>query len=131
MTSQGAGDPFVPGEVIEAFRACHLSGNVRIDLADEGELYPEKLTGIHPEDTAVFRYIKSETPWKKAALRVKGRGRIQVFLNELAVCTLEASDSPDKICEISSSIECPAGEYEVRLIFEEAEELEVFDLVLQ
>ncbi len=35
MTSQGAGEPFAPGETIYGYQACGLKGTVYIGVEDE------------------------------------------------------------------------------------------------
>lgn len=54
MTSQGAGNPLNALEMIDAYKACMLLGNVRIStLEDKNEV----LSGIHHNDKAFFKYL--------------------------------------------------------------------------
>lgn len=77
MTSQGAGEPFRAGEYVEAYRACSLSGALRIDVhGDGGEL----LLHGGPGDTAIFRYVSSPSGFTAIRIDADGAGRMDVLL---------------------------------------------------
>lgn len=82
MTSQGAGAPFQAGEYVEAYRACSLSGAIRIDVdGDGGEVL---IHGV-PGDTATFRYVSSTSGFTAIRIEADGAGRIDVELGGEAV----------------------------------------------
>lgn len=90
MTSQGAGEPFVAGEYVEAFRACEVRGSIRIDVADTGaELLCEATDG----DEAVFRYVHSSSGFSSISLDVEGAGEIDVMIGGRQVATVSC-DGP-------------------------------------
>lgn len=124
MTSQGAGAPFGPNEKIMGYQACELHGNIYIDL---DEAYGEKLTHISAGDTAIFRYIRSEAEISDITVMAKGNGRISILLNGKVVGKVAISDGIQMKREISAE----AGEYELTLVFEEAEQLEILELKFQ
>lgn len=78
MTSQGPGEPFTSGEKIYGYQACGLMGQVRIDVDGKGS---EWLCQIADADTAVFRYVKSETGFAEAVLETEGSGTAVVYLD--------------------------------------------------
>ncbi len=78
MTSQGVGDPFRPGEEIEAWRACTVLGGMYIGLGPDGH---ERLLNAVAGSKAEFRYIQSDLGFSRATLRTSGHGTIQVFAN--------------------------------------------------
>jgi hypothetical protein len=78
MTSQGAGDPFAAGEYVEAYRACALTGSIRIDIRN-GQ---EQLVGAAPGDTATFRYVESSDGFTGLRLDAEGSGQIEVQLGD-------------------------------------------------
>ncbi|MEQ9297064.1 MAG: family 43 glycosylhydrolase [Cyclobacteriaceae bacterium] len=57
MTSQGAGQPLLATEKIEAEWACRLSGNVRVKPDTTGTGMLEVLGQMLPEDYTVYRYL--------------------------------------------------------------------------
>lgn len=141
MTSQGTGQPFAPGESIMGYQACGMTGTVYIGVnedADTKTLYPEKLMNISDGDTAVFRYVKSDISWSALALRGKGRGTVKVLLNgsmagvqEIGNAVPESTDVAGKIWSARIPLSAEAGEYELGLVFEKSDGLEVLELILQ
>ena len=131
MTSQGVGEPFAPGEMIEAFRACGLSGTARIDAAGPQEPYPEKLTGISSGDSAIFRYVRSDRPWEEIRVTVKGSGRIAVYMDGLQAGTVMAEGTGEGCHAAQARLACPSGTYELKLVFEETQGLELYDITLR
>lgn len=124
MTSQGAGKPFAPGEVIKGYQACQMSGNVYIGT---DPIYKEKLTHISAGDEAVFRYIKSEGDYRAADLTAKGSGIVEILMNVKSAGQIEIREGK----QISRNIAMKAGEYELCLRFLTAEELEIMEINLE
>lgn len=88
MTSQGVGESFSADEFVEAFRACAISGEARIDIGRNGDEY---LTGILDGDEAAFRYVRSAEGFLSINLELEGEGEIDVFLGETHLCRLRAT----------------------------------------
>lgn len=150
MTSQGAGEPFAPGEPIYGYQACGLKGTVYIGVnatddgkqngilpgteavsdAGTGSIYPEKLTCVSPGDEIIFRYVKKDSPWSKIECICAGSGRLQVLLGDVSAGTIAVTGEPGKIRTVSAKISAPAGERELRLKAEEADGLEIMQVVL-
>jgi arabinoxylan arabinofuranohydrolase len=96
MTSQGAGEPFGAGEYVEAYRACELSGTIRIDVREDGG---EALVGAASGDTATFRYVHSASGFTGLRLEADGAGRIEIQLGDEVVGTavFEPGVPPDTV----------------------------------
>ena len=124
MTSQGIGEPFAPGEKIMGYQACELKGHCRIDVDPIGP-YPKKLTGIADGDEAVFRYVKSDTPWTGLSVTARGTGIVRVTMNgqDAGMLSLRPGTAMGSLC-------MPAGEYELRLAFSDVNDLDILDLTL-
>lgn len=131
MTSQGTGAPFAPGEGMMGYQACGVKGSVYIGL-DQEFGYEEKLTGFSAGDEAVFRYVKSEEKWNKIMVTYTGSGKLQVLMNgkEAGMIHLDAGKKQDCVATTEGMIQMEAGEYELILKAEEADELDVFEIVL-
>ncbi len=70
MTTQGAlGHPIAANEVMDAARACLLSGSVFISDLAEADVLSEGLTNISDGDFAVFKYLMFDG--REASFRVK------------------------------------------------------------
>ncbi|MCC8066065.1 MAG: family 43 glycosylhydrolase [Clostridiales bacterium] len=129
MTSQGVGDPFSPGEPIMGYQACGLSGKVYIGVnTDEAttKQYPEKLTNIQAGDEIIFRYVRSRDGYHRMLVKASGSGRLTILLNGMAAGEIRVENGiqmKDQIC-------AEAGEYELKLCVEEAESLEILEVVL-
>lgn len=121
MTSQGAGRPFGLGERIDAWRACHLSGSVFIGAPVNAG---QRLTGIQNGDSAVFRYVEWEAPAENVKIEAEGSGTIDVCLVDEAapVGRIQIKDG----MTISSSFHGLPGRHEVKLKFENANNLEIY-----
>lgn len=64
MTTQGVGAPLPATQLIEAWRACLLSGQVHIFVTGPTETVPtvrEHLTQIHNQDWAAYKYVDFNT----------------------------------------------------------------------
>ncbi len=129
MTSQGIGEPFAPGEAIMGCQACGLSGSVFIGLNEDAatkDKYPEQLMHISAGDEMIFRYVKSESGYRKLSLKAKGSGTVTVLLNGEEAGTVTVKDGVQTADEVSA----PAGEYELILRAEEADGLEIMELTM-
>lgn len=131
MTSQGAGKPFAPGEVIEGWRACELKGTVYIGL---DERYDEKLTNISDKDSAVFRYICSELGFSGIEVKTFGTGSIIILLDGKTVGKLIVGENGKNVFETvqvnRTKLNVPAGQYELRLCFEKPDCLEIIEITM-
>ena len=109
MTSQGAGPPLDPSQIIEAERACLLHGNVRIQLFENGL---EELGEIRNGDKACYKYVNFDKDVNKLIARVKpGKdgGSINVHIDQpwgkkLGAIEVQGSNGADWI-ELSCDIE--------------------------
>ena len=124
MTSQGAGDPFGPGEIINAWRACGLTGDAYLMPNDDES--DEKLTAIGNGDSCIFRYVKSDVPFTHADICASGRGGIRIFLDDSEVgrATLDGSGST------MASLNAESGQHTLKLVFENPDELELHSITL-
>ena len=116
MTSQGAGEPFAPGETIYAWHTCGMTGSSRLMPGGEGEI----ITKIGCGDTAVFRYVKSEKPYTRAEIKSTGRGRVRVLLDEVEAGCVEITEE----ITILRLTDKGSGLRTLKLMFEEAEKFE-------
>ena len=133
MTSQGVGEPFAPGEVIMGYQACEMSGSVYIGVnedAESTEEYPEVLMNISAGDEVMFRYVKSEQEWKEIEILYSGAGKIQVYMNEKIVGTINC-DKVQGVNIAKSSIKCSSGQYELKLRFESAEQIKIYQVIVR
>lgn len=124
MSSQGAGEPFAPGEKINGYQACGLHGNIYIGPDD---FFGEKLTNITVGDEAVFRYVKSEKCYSKIYIEANGNGTIEVMMNDIPAGTVNICNGRQEQNEIAM----PAGQYEVKLRFTAAENVEILTLAFE
>lgn len=120
MTSQGAGLPFRSGEIIDAYRACQLSGHVFIGPMN-GE--DEGLKGIGNGDSAIFRYVDWKKPVRTVAIEGAGSGEIIVYLDDKPEEAGRVLFHEGKI--ISSSFVSQTGKHEIKLKFFNPCELEI------
>ena len=123
MTSQGVGEPFAPGEKILGYQACGLKGKAYIGV---GGLYGERLMNLAEGDEAVFRYVKSNSPYTRASFEASGDGEIEILMNGETAGKVKFHDGVQTGDEISM----PAGEYEVTLFIKKAENLYIDSLTL-
>ena len=133
MTSQGIGEPFAPREVIKGYQACEMSGSVYIGVNEDAksvEEYPEVLMNISVGDEVMFRYVKSEQEWKEIEILYSGAGKIQVYMNEKIVGTINC-DKVQGVNVAKSSIKCSSGQYELKLRFESAEQIKIYQVIVR
>lgn len=133
MTSQGIGEPFASSEVIKGYQACEMSGSVYIGVNEDVESveeYPEVLMNISAGDEVMFRYVKSEQEWKEIEILYSGAGKIQVYMNEKIVGTINC-DKVQGVNVAKSSIKCSSGQYELKLRFESAEQIKIYQVIVR
>lgn len=121
MTSQGAGEPFGPGEVIMGYQACEMRGTVYIDT---DETYGEKLVNFSDGDQVIFRYIKSEKAYSEIEFDASGTGTIEVLLDGELAGTVQIQDGK----QMNGKIHKQPGQYEVILKCSETRKLEIMSL---
>lgn len=124
MTSQGVGKPFEAGEIIHGYQACQLSGTVYIGADKNGG---EWLTNISEGDTAVFRYIETQSDVHFLSVDANGSGLIDVYFNEHLAGSVVVKNG-----ELSQGIlkDSQCGEKEMKLVFREAEGLKLKSMIL-
>ena len=109
-----------------------MSGSVYIGVNEEAESteeYPEILMNISAGDEVVFRYVKSEQEWKEIEILYSGAGKIQVYMNEKIVGTINC-DKVQGVNIAKSSIKCSSGQYELKLRFESAEQIKIYQVIV-
>ena len=82
MTSSGAGEAIPACETIPACYACGLTGHVRI-AGDDASEHVLVLDEIHPNDTAVFRYLRfdGENTFT-ARIKTEDTCRLELYLDD-------------------------------------------------
>ncbi|PKG23848.1 family 43 glycosylhydrolase [Niallia nealsonii] len=126
MTSQGAGRPFAITEIIEAYRACQLTGSVYIAPLKNGW---EGLTDIRDGDEAIYRYVEWEKPVNDISIEGTGSGEIKIYLDN----EKEASGSIilDKGHIMNSSFQGSSGKHQIKLKFSKVNSLEVHTIIFR
>lgn len=128
MTSQGVGEPFAPGETIMGYQACGLKGTVYIGVNKEKDAAcGETLQNISDGDEAVFRYVKSAKEFSKIRLTASGSGMVEVWMNEAFAGSVTVKNGEQTDC----GIRMKAGEYELKLKFQDTDGLEIQKLILE
>lgn len=123
MTSQGAGEPFAPSEIIGAWHQCGLTGKAYLMPGGDGE----KLTNISAGDTAVFRYVKSDMTYTKAVVRGAGKGKVRIMLDDAEIGCAEIENG----CGEATLIDTGSGIRTLKLVFEDVNDLELYTIVLE
>lgn len=134
MTSQGVGEPFGSGEPIMGYQACGLKGTVYIGVNEDEqtkEMYPEKLKNISDGDEIIFRYVESEEEWNSVLIKCYGKGKITVLMNGKKAGEFFADARSQELKTVKADIKMSAGIYEVTLVCEKCDELEIMEMVLQ
>ena len=113
MSSNGANTPFQPGDLVESYRACELSGDLFI--SPDKTLETEVLTGIKNSDTAVFRYFKLLKGEYEFKVDAEGSGTIEVTLDDSIepIATLNISNGNPTMAKCKF----PDGIYSITLKF--------------
>jgi len=134
MTSQGAGQPLDANSEIDAARACILSGNVRVELAEPGN---EVLAKIAHEDRAGFKYIHFGQSLNQIILKIKpgqNDGKVSVRLDmpwgpKLAEVPVPAGND-GAFVSIASKITPVSGVHALWLMFYSQQPDQKLDLAL-
>jgi arabinoxylan arabinofuranohydrolase len=129
MTTQGVSGPLPSTQPIEAWRACLLSGRVRTDADGPTESDPtvrERLTQIHLDDWAAYRYVDFDTQpvntfWARAGSLAYG-GLIEIHLDapdgeRIGVCDVPRTGGWQKWSTVSCPIKGVKGVRAVYLVF--------------
>ena len=127
--AQGTGTSFAPGERIMGYQACGMKGSCYIDV-DREYGFEEKLTRLCAGDEVVFRYVKSDIPWKGIELICTGSGMVLIFLDGKEAGAVNVSGEKGKVQTVSAPIAMEAGKYELMLRFEKAEGMELMAVTL-
>ena len=127
--AQGTGNSFAPGERIMGYQACGMKGSCYIDV-DREYGFEEKLTRLCAGDEVVFRYVKSDIPWKGIELICTGSGMVLIFLDGKEAGAVNVSGEKGKVQTVSAPIAMEAGKYELMLRFEKAEGMELMAVTL-
>ena len=106
------------------WQACGLTGKAYID-ADLA--HSESLQHIEAGDTATFRYVASDAPFREVQLRCEGKGSVNVLLNGKKVGSVEVDGSSDIY---TAPIQADAGCYELTLAFAAADGLKLVSVML-
>ena len=127
MTSQGIGEPFGPGEKIMGYQACEVHGGCYIDV---DSTFGEKLTALAASTSAVFRYVKKDSPWTGIDLTAAGSGTLRILLDGKEAGTLQISGTPGTFAQVSGTLQMEGGEQELVLAVDQAENLEIAEVTL-
>ena len=116
MTSSCGKNPLPANEILEANRACMLSGNVRIAV-EESSWHHLALCKINPGDTATFRYLKFDGETSVSArLKTDGEFFVDMFLDD-ALCGTISSEKTDGYTIVSSDVKPIQGDFTLTLKF--------------
>lgn len=120
MTSQGAGEPFAPGERIPAFTACELHGSAYIDVFHDSEA----VVNIGDGDSVIFRYVKNQSAIREFNFNVRGSGEIEIWLNDRIYGRAD-------IISQKLAVNIPPGNYELKIVFKNPKDCILIDIVLE
>lgn len=83
MTTQGTGKPLAASKLIQAEKACLLSGKVFIDEYELADIPNEKLTNIRENDFAAYKYLEFDKKLKNFRIKtnVSNKGLIELRLD--------------------------------------------------
>lgn len=132
MTTQGAGPAIKASKVMEAERACQLSGQVFIQNIAGSEKPNEMLTRIGDNDWAVYKYIQFNG---ENHFRIKtsvGSGAVEIRLDspdgtKIGECKIDASES-NVAFQLTDCVLNPVnGKHALYLVFKGTDEA-VFDV---
>ena len=132
MTTQGASEPLSPFAVMNAERACYLTGSVRVVQTGDHE---ECLGRITDRNTAAYKYFHFGRSPRRIEMRVVPRsgGHIDVLANNLsrpllATLRVPSGDGTQSVT-ISADISTPiSGVCPIYLRFHGEEGKELFDV---
>ena len=121
MTTQGAGGPIRPETVMEAGRACLLSGNAFIERSG-GDEY---IRAVTDGDSATYKYYHFDPSYSKFKAVVKGaqrEGQIEIRLEHaagelLGVCKIPGMGEPGNWEVLSCGVKPARGKHGLCLVF--------------
>lgn len=115
-TSQGIGEPFGLGEAIPAYTACQVD--------DSAYTATDLLVVPQSGGSAMFRYVRCETPAQKLSISGRGAALVEVFADETSVGWGRMEDG-------AIPIALSPGVHELKLVFHEAQDVEIRSLTLE
>lgn len=94
MTTQGAAGPLNPFKTMEAWRACYLLGNVRVEPISADN---DMLTHIENQNAASFKYFDFPTTPRSIEMKVVPQhgGRVEIYANTLSLPLLATIQVPE------------------------------------
>lgn len=119
MTSQGVGEPFVPGELIPAYTACGFTNGAYLDTVCQEN---EGIVRFQKGSEAVFRYFCNPEPAHMLELYGSGEGFFQLEADGVVVGNGKAGEV------IAVSLEPGRHELRIRMLTEGNYELRSFCL---
>ena len=132
MTIQGAAGPLCPFDQMDAYRACYLTGKVRVDGSVDGS---ECLNRIENLNTAVYKYFNFSMKPKSFTIKLVAQkgGKIIVYANDLCLPVLAVVDVPKGDGKTSQEITVPVteniqGVHPVYMRFQGNEDEDLFQL---
>lgn len=129
MTTQGVSGPLPATQPIEAWRACLLGGHVRTAADGPTESDPtvrERLTQIHRDDWAAYRYVDFDTQpvntFQARAGSLAYGGLIEIHLDApdgelIGICSVPRTGGWQKWSTVSCPIKDVKGVRAVYLVF--------------
>lgn len=128
MTTQGASEPIIATNHMDAYRACLLSGKVRTGvrgISENHDYHEEFLTFIHDRDWAAYKYVSFDTDVKAIAFKaasLKDGGEIQVRLDQpdgqlIGACTIGHTGGWENWQTFTCPIEKTSGVHALYLVF--------------
>jgi arabinoxylan arabinofuranohydrolase len=122
MTSQGTGAPHTPGETIDGWRACHVSGGAYVGPSSDGR---ESLILPGTGASGTFRYLVNDSDLTRAIIDAEGPGVIEIHLGEFATAHTLTSGSQDVALN-----RVPAGRHEITVTLRSGSDVRLCSLSL-
>lgn len=125
MTTQGAlGSPIPAGNIMQAERACYLSGKLFVKTRRGSDVPEEELANIHHGDYAAYKYLWFSKDLKQFRIKTSGAqsGSIEVRLGHptgklIGTCNITATQAGTAYRISNCSIQPVEGEHALFLIF--------------
>ena len=105
MTSQGTGPAHAPGETVDGWRACQVSGGAYVGPAPDGR---EVLWLPRGGAAGTYRFVESDEVLSRATIDARGSGVLEVRVGDVA--TARPFTSGSHVLDLAP---VPAGRYEV------------------
>jgi hypothetical protein len=123
MTSQGTGEPFAPGEVIDGWRACAVSGGAYVGAASDAD---ERLLLPGVGATGTYRYAASSDGFTRVEIAGEGTGVLELRVGRQRVTDVHIGRGVGT----ATFDRLPAGIKEVSLVSRTTSALAVRSLTL-